>query len=141
MKKKSTLIALLFIASVFTMIAQETAALSQPATVESVTSKAKAKWDTKILDLGEIEYRVPTTAEFTLTNTGSEPLLITYAKASCGCTNLKYDKEPIMPGKTSKLSVTYNGSGNGDFKKNITVQTNADKNRAVLQIKGKVIKE
>lgn len=140
MKKRSTLITLLLIASVITMIAQKTATITSAGTVESVSSKAKAKWDTKTLDLGEVKYRVPTTAEFTLTNTGSDPLLITYAKASCGCTNLKYDKEPIMPGKSSKLSVTYNGSGNGDFRKNITVQTNAEKNRTVLQIKGKVIK-
>lgn len=140
MKKRSTLISLLLIAFVFTMIGQKTASLT-PASSETVTTNAKAKWDTKILDLGEIEYRVPTTAEFTLTNSGKDPLLITYAKASCGCTNLKYDKEPIMPGKSSKLSVTYNGSGNGDFRKNITVQTNADKNRTVLQIKGKVIKK
>lgn len=142
MKKRSILISLLTLAFVFTMVAQKTtASVSQTETVESVASKAKAQWDTKTLDLGEIEYRVPTTAEFTLTNTGKDPLLITYAKASCGCTNLKYDKEPIMPGKSSKLSVTYNGSGNGDFKKTITVQTNADKNRTVLQIKGKVIKK
>lgn len=140
MKKRSTLISLLLIAFVFTMMGQKTASLT-PASSETVTTNAKAKWDTKILDLGEIEYRVPTTAEFTLTNSGKDPLLITYAKASCGCTNLKYDKEPIMPGKSSKLSVTYNGSGNGDFRKNITVQTNADKNRTVLQIKGKVIKK
>lgn len=79
-------------------------------------------------------------ASFTLTNTGNQPLLITSARASCGCTNLKYSQEPILPGKSTELSVTFNGSGNGAFRKSITVQTNASENPTILQITGKVVK-
>nr|NQU91415.1 DUF1573 domain-containing protein [Bacteroidota bacterium] len=101
----------------------------------------KAAWDQTVVDLGDVEYKVPKSAEFTLTNTGNEPLLITYAKASCGCTNLKYAEEPILPGKSTKLSVTYNGTGNGKFRKSITVQTNDADKKTLLQITGNVVKK
>ncbi|NCA86916.1 MAG: DUF1573 domain-containing protein [Clostridia bacterium] len=99
----------------------------------------QASWDTTIVDLGDIKARTETTAEFTLTNSGNEPLLITYAQASCGCTNLKYSEAPILPGRATKVKVTYDGSGFGPFMKTITVQTNAKGSRTVLQLKGNVV--
>jgi len=143
MKKLTTLFFVFLMASTITVMAQDAAPVKQSgiALADSPTTGPKAEWDNKTLDLGEIEYRVKTDAEFTLTNTGNEPLLITYAKASCGCTNLKYSQEPILPGQSSKLAVTYNGSGNGNFRKSITVQTNADASRTSLQIKGIVIRD
>ena len=143
MKKLTILFFVFLMASAITVMAQDAAPVKQAsATIaESPAMGPKAEWDTKTLDLGEVKYRVNTEAEFTLANTGNEPLLITYAKASCGCTNLKYSKEPILPGNSAKLSVTYNGSGNGNFRKSITVQTNADASRTSLQIMGTVIRE
>jgi len=143
MKKLTTLFFVFLMSSTITIMAQNATPVNQAsdAVAEAPAIGPKAEWDTKTLDLGEVKYRVKTDAEFTLTNTGNEPLLITYAKASCGCTNLKYSQEPILPGKSTKLGVTYNGSGNGDFRKSITVQTNADQGRTSLQIKGKVIRD
>jgi hypothetical protein len=143
MKKITTLIFVFLITTSVTVLAQNEVSVNQAtaATVESTITGPKAVWNTKTLDLGKIKYRDKTNAEFTLSNTGNEPLLITYAKASCGCTNLKYSKEPILPGKSTKLTVTYNGSGNGNFRKSITVQTNADKSRTNLQITGFVIRD
>ena len=98
-----------------------------------------AKWDKMVNDFGDIAFNVPRTAEFTLTNTGKEPLIISSAKASCGCTNLKYASEPILPGKTTVVSATYNAAAQGVFTKTVTVTTNADANPVVLQIKGNVL--
>ena len=98
----------------------------------------KAKWDKIINDFGEIPQGIPKAAEFKLTNEGKEPLLIQTAKASCGCTNLKYSQEPILPGKSSIIAATYNAAAPGPFTKTITVTTNADANPVVLQIKGTV---
>jgi hypothetical protein len=99
----------------------------------------KALWDKTINDFGEIEQGIPKTAEFTLTNDGKEPLLIQSAKASCGCTNLKYSQEPILKKKSTIISATYNAAAVGPFTKTITVTTNADPNPVVLQIKGTVL--
>jgi len=49
-------------------------------------------------------------AGFLLTNTGNQPLIIITARASCGCTNSRYSKEPILPGQTVPIQGTFNGS-------------------------------
>ena len=99
----------------------------------------KANWDKTVNDFGEIEQGVPKEAQFTLTNDGKEPLLIQTAKAGCGCTNLKYSQEPVLPGKSTVVAATYNAAAVGQFNKSVTVTTNADPNPVVLMIKGTVI--
>lgn len=78
------------------------------------------------------------TATFKFTNVGNAPLVIHQAIASCGCAVPDYTKEPIMPGKTGLLTVTYNGEGKlpGTFTKSITVRTNAKTEMVRLYIKG-----
>jgi hypothetical protein len=104
-----------------------------------VNPNAKAKWDKTVSDFGEIEQGTPKEAQFTLTNDGKEPLLIQTAKAGCGCTNLKYSQEPVLPGKSTIVAATYNAAAMGAFTKSITVTTNADANPVGLLIKGTVI--
>ena len=99
----------------------------------------KAKWDKIVNGFGEIEQGIPKEASFKLTNEGKEPLLIQTAKAGCGCTNLKYSPEPVLPGKSTIISATYNAAAAGAFTKSITVTTNADPNAVMLLIKGTVI--
>ena len=113
------------------------AAAAKPAVVANPNGPI-AKWDKMVNDFGSIAFGVPKTAEFILTNDGKEPLIISSARASCGCTNLKYSQEPILPGKTSTVSATYNAASPGVFTKTVTVNTNADPNPVVLQIKGTV---
>ncbi|MHC1778188.1 MAG: DUF1573 domain-containing protein [Lentimicrobium sp.] len=97
-----------------------------------------AKYDKTVYEFGELQQGVPQTATFTLSNEGTEPLIISSARASCGCTNLKYEKDPILPGKSTTISVTYNAAAAGNFIKTITVNTNADEKPVILSIKGLV---
>ena len=121
-------------------VLQINAQTSQAAPTAPVNPNAAvAKWDKLVNDFGSIAFNVPKTAEFTLSNAGKEPLIISSARASCGCTNLKYSQEPILPGKSSIVSATYNAATPGVFTKTITVVTNADTNPVVLQIKGTVL--
>jgi hypothetical protein len=114
-------------------------AQTTPAAAPANPNAPIAKWDKKVTDFGDIAFNVPKTAEFTLTNTGKEPLIISSARASCGCTNLKYASEPILPGKSTVISATYNAASQGVFGKTVTVVTNADPNPVVLEIKGNVL--
>ena len=98
-----------------------------------------AKWDKMVNDFGDIAFNVPKTADFLLTNVGKEPLIVSSVKASCGCTNPTFSQEPILPGKSSVISATYNAAAQGVFTKTVTVITNADPNPVVLQIKGNVL--
>ncbi|MBL7138804.1 MAG: DUF1573 domain-containing protein [Bacteroidales bacterium] len=141
--KKVTFLSLLFIfiASI-SLMAQQTTITDQNNSDQKEKKEGPiAEFDKTVNDFGQIEQGIPKTAEFTLTNVGNEPLLISYAKASCGCTNLKYSKDPILPKKSMTISATYNAAAPGNFIKTITVQTNADVNKVILQIKGTVVKK
>ena len=77
--------------------------------------------------------------EFVFTNTGSAPLVLNKVVASCGCTTPEWTKEPIAPGKTGKIEVTYSAQGRpGAFGKSITVYSNSTSGSEQLLIKGEV---
>ena len=76
---------------------------------------------------------------FTIKNTGNGPLVITRITASCGCTQPEWTKEPIAPGKTGEVKVTYNPKGRpGPFYKTIAIYSNGKKGSFSLGIKGNV---
>jgi hypothetical protein len=76
------------------------------------------------VDFGEIMQNADGTREFKFTNTGSEPLLITNAAGSCGCTVPEWPKEPTMPGKSNVIKIKYDTSRLGQINKTVTVTTN-----------------
>ena len=81
---------------------------------------------------------------FKFTNVGDAPLIIHQAIASCGCTVPTYTKEPVKPGESGQIEVTYNGKGKfpGRFTKNITVRTNGKETATVrLTISGDMKEE
>ncbi len=78
---------------------------------------------------------------FTITNTGTEPLVITNAKGSCGCTVPTWPREAIAPGKSASMKVTYATNRVGKINKSVTITSNA-KNAPVkvVKIAGEVLK-
>lgn len=77
--------------------------------------------------------------DFEFTNTGNEPLILSKPRSSCGCTVPAWPKEPILPGETNTIKVTYNTHKAGPFNKTVTVYSNAANSANVmLRIKGKV---
>lgn len=101
----------------------------------------KASWDKTIIDFGEIAYKTREKSEFTLTNKGNQPLFIVYGQSSCGCAKLDYNEAPILPGQSSKVTITYDGTDLGDFLKTISIVTNESDERTVLQVKGSVVEK
>lgn len=102
-------------------------------------NQAQIKFDKVSHDFGTFSESNPVQeCVFTFTNVGQAPLIINQAVASCGCTVPSYTKEPIAPGKTGAIKVTYNGKGKfpGHFKKSITVRTNGVVEMVRLYIEG-----
>ena len=99
---------------------------------------SKVTWEKETHDFGEIPQGKPVTIEFAFSNAGDTPLLIADVATSCGCTASDYSKEPIAPGKSSKIKVTYNAASMGAFTKNITVNFSDAEAKKVLMIKGTV---
>lgn len=59
-------------------------------------------------------------------NTGNNPLLISNAVASCGCTVPSYPKQPIPPGGEGEIVVEFNSTNRaGQQKKNVMIYSNA----------------
>ncbi|MCK9422302.1 MAG: DUF1573 domain-containing protein [Bacteroidales bacterium] len=90
-------------------------------------------------DYGTIFQLADGTCEFKFTNTGKEPLILSKPQSSCGCTVPTWPQEPILPGKSDVIKVTYNTHNIGPINKTVTVTSNAKTSRIVLQIKGTVV--
>jgi len=87
-------------------------------------------------DFGTIEQGAAQETIFTFTNDGNAPLIITNATSSCGCTIPEYPKnKPIAPGESGELLVKFNGAGQDQVTKTITVSANTEKGSELLRIK------
>ena len=108
--------------------------------VQKQTKGAAISAPEEQFDFGTIkEADGPVTHAFTLKNVGNAPLVITRASASCGCTKPKFSTEPIAPGKSTKIEVTYNPAGRpGQFVKSVAVYSNGKEGAFILRIKGVV---
>lgn len=79
----------------------------------------------------------PVSCTFTLKNTGSKPAVIYNVTTTCGCTNAEWTKEPIRPGKSGSISVTYsNDEGPYPFDKSLTVYLSDVKKPVILKLRG-----
>lgn len=76
---------------------------------------------------------------FQIKNSGKSPLAITHVATSCGCTATNWSKEPILPGKTGDISVTFDPKERpGKFFKSVTVYCTGMKRGLDLRIRGTV---
>ncbi|MFA8300999.1 MAG: DUF1573 domain-containing protein [Hyphomicrobiales bacterium] len=89
-------------------------------------------------DYGTISQGDNGKCEFKFTNTGKEPLILSKPRSSCGCTVPEWPKQPILPGQSEKIDVTYNTNRVGPVNKSVTIYSNASNDRVVIRIKGKV---
>ncbi|HET8964494.1 MAG TPA: DUF1573 domain-containing protein [Chitinophagales bacterium] len=93
-----------------------------------------------IHDFGEIIQGEIATTEFKFSNTGKSDLIIASARASCGCTVPEYPKEPIKPGESGVIKVSYNSEGRKDaFNKTVTITANTIPNENRIKVKGIVV--
>ncbi len=105
-------------------------------------TNATMVFEEEVYDFGELPEGPKVETEFTFKNTGTEPLIISKAKGSCGCTVPIWPKEPILPGESSVIKVVYNTARRpGNFTKTVTLTSNASTPTKVLKIRGKVVKE
>jgi hypothetical protein len=92
-------------------------------------------------DFGEVMQDSENKYKFKFTNTGSNPLIISSAQGSCGCTVPSYPKEPIAPGKTGEIEVVYSpGKQENAQSKTVTLVANTEPSTTVLNIKAFVKK-
>ena len=107
-----------------------------------VQNGPEIEFEKVVHDYGEVPYNGNGECEFRFTNTGNEPLLVQKPKSSCGCTIPSWPKEPILPGESEVIKVTYRTNRVGNINKTVTVTSNAISNpTVVLRIKGRVLEQ
>jgi Protein of unknown function (DUF1573) len=110
---------------------------AQPSKPEPTEIGPKIVFDLETIDYGIIRKGADPLRKFSFKNTGNEPLLITSAKGSCGCTVPTYPQEAIAPGATAEIEVRYDTKRIGLINKTVTINSNAG-DPIVLYIKGEV---
>ena len=110
---------------------------------ELADSQTTMSFDIEEHDFGVIPKDTPVSKTFIVTNTGSNPLIISDAKASCGCTVPKKPEAPIAPGGSGEIEVTFTsktGQEGTAINKTVTVSANIPNGTKTLVIKGNVTK-
>ncbi|TMU57225.1 DUF1573 domain-containing protein [Flagellimonas algicola] len=144
MKKVTTILSLILAVGLVSVSCKDKASNKIVAdNVEDASSRDEAQkqlpvmsFDKQEHDFGSITQGTAQQTTFAFTNTGNAPLIITDAKSSCGCTVPEYPKNtPIGPGETGELLVKFNGSGQNQVTKTVTVTANTEKGTELLRIK------
>ena len=107
----------------------------------AVQAGAKIEFSKVTHDYGNIKYDGEPYCTFEFKNTGDQPLIISNAKGSCGCTVPEWPKEPIAPGAKGSIRVKYDTKRPGPINKSVTINSNAVNEEggiSVLRIKGEV---
>ena len=81
--------------------------------------------DKEVHDYGNLVQGGNGECEFTVTNTGDQPLIISQCQGSCGCTVPQCETAPIKPGAKSIIKVKYDSSRLGAINKTVTITSNA----------------
>lgn len=117
MKKLLALSAVLFLAlQINAQEAEKTEEITGPQITFSVSSH----------DFGDIEQGEKVNYVFEFENSGIEPLILSNVLTTCGCTATSWPREPIAPGESGKIAVSFNSTGKmGKQNKVVTVVSNA----------------
>lgn len=89
--------------------------------------------------LGTIKYGTQHQILFRFVNTGTTPLIIHDIGTVCGCSSVRWVKQPVKPGESGEIVTIINPKSLGVFSKTLTVECNVPENKVQLKISGNVI--
>ncbi|MGA0556408.1 DUF1573 domain-containing protein [Larkinella sp. VNQ87] len=101
--------------------------------------KGVIKFTKESHDFGKVPQGSPVTYTFEFTNVGTDPVVISNAQPSCGCTTPDWTKSAVLPGQKGFVKATYNAAAMGAFNKNVTVVSNAERSSIALNLTGEVV--
>lgn len=109
--------------------------------VVAMVASAQARFssNTENFIFGQVEWKQPVTAEYVITNTGDQPLVLTEVEPDCACSVAQWTQTPIAPGEKGKLLVTFDAKALGRFHKSVAVYTNAAPHLIYLHFSGQVV--
>ncbi len=119
---------------------------SMPLWAQTTTDKDKKKevtgpeiqFEKNFFDFGKVKVGEVKEVTLTFTNIGTRPLVLDEVHSSCDCTTVDWSKAPVMPGQKSTIKATYTAKDPGMISKRVTVFSNAQSYRVILELKGDV---
>ncbi|MBW8361976.1 MAG: DUF1573 domain-containing protein [Kaistella sp.] len=109
------------------------------ATQEEMVKEAQSKPLTSLalsenqFDFGNIKKGETVEHVYEVTNTGTNPLIISQVKPGCGCTAPNYTKDPILPGQKGNITLKFDSSSfDGMVSKQAEVYANVEKTPIVI---------
>ncbi len=92
-------------------------------------------------DFGTVQDGEMVSHTYKFTNTGNEPLILSDAKGSCGCTVPKWPREPIAPGASANITVEFNSKNKaGKRNQKVTITSNTNPPQSFIYLTGDVQK-
>jgi len=118
MTKRSALAATLVVLAVVAMAAGAAGPADAP------SNGPRIRFDETTHDFGALRSDRPVEFAWTFHNDGDAPLTILGTRPSCGCTATALDDEPVPPGGTGTLRVTFDPAGmHGRVRKSLAVMS------------------
>lgn len=122
------------------IVSDETAATAPVvASPDEMVKEAQAKPLTTValsesnFEFGKIKKGDHKEHTYEITNTGTNPLIISQVKPGCGCTVPDYTKDPIMPGQKGKITLKFDSSSfDGMVNKQAEIYANVEKAPMVI---------
>ena len=111
------------------------AALASPATAQHLKVKSHT------IDVGQVVYRQPVTAQFELSNADSRTVSIEGVETSCGCTVTDMQRQTVPANSRVMLNATFDAKQMGHFEKYVYVRMKGRKQPLTLTLKGIVVSE
>lgn len=122
-----------------TKINMEKVDIAKSRDLEIKKGNASITFDKSEYDFGTVNEGDIVETVFKVTNSGKTDLVISNARATCGCTIPVWPKEAIKPGETGEVQVKFNTNGKPNRQqKTVTLTTNTESGRELLTIKGMV---
>lgn len=123
-----------------------TDAVSTGADAAINAAEAVPSGPTTVMNFSETEFNFGTVTEgekvkhtYKFKNEGSEPLVLSNAVGSCGCTVPQWPREPIAPGATGEIVVEFNSQGKqGERDQKVTITANTNPAQTFLSLQGTV---
>ncbi len=97
--------------------------------------------ETKNINLGSIKANdIPTEVSFKFKNTGSQPILLNRVTPLTSLLKVQWDKNPIMPGSTSAITVSFVPANMPEkFSYTIHIQSNAQNQQEQLHLEASIV--
>lgn len=105
---------------------------------DSVLRYPVITWAKTTHDFGFVEHDKKRACVFAFRNTGESDLFITGVEASCGCTVVDWNKDPVPPGGESTIGIIFDPESKGSVAETVTVLSNTEKGKDILFINAEV---